>query len=85
MSSASSIFSVIARNSQQAPTTNCIHCHHPFTLGVNGIETSKGDVCDNCANVVRDQAGYAWVSQPEMCMCYELAGDNPDCTVHGGG
>lgn len=79
------LFSTDARGSRRAPKATCAKCHHDFTLGVNGIETEEGSVCDDCGNVVRDLGGYAWVSQPKMCMCYEIAGDNPKCTVHGGG
>lgn len=84
MSSASSLFSVIARGENRAPTVTCHKCHRPFVLGVAGIVTSDGNECDHCANVVRDRAGFAWTSQPKMCMCYHLVGDNPKCVVHGG-
>ena len=80
-----SMFSTAARNSSAAPLVQCIKCHRQFHLGVNGIEIDDGAICDNCGFVVRDVAGFAWTSKPKICMCFEIAGDNDNCPVHGHG
>lgn len=78
-----SLFSCVARGDSRAPRVFCKKCHHEMTLGVNGISTDGGDLCDSCANVVRGADGFAWTSEPNICMCYELMGDNHHCPVHG--
>lgn len=72
------------QNASQAPVVQCFKCHQDFILGVEGIETKNGTICDSCGYVVRDREGFAWTSQPNMCMCFECAGDNDECPVHGG-
>lgn len=60
----------------------CTKCHKTVTLGVNAITTRHGTRCDNCANVVRDIAGMAWSTEPNLCTCCEYAGEDPECPVH---
>lgn len=36
---------------------DCINCGFRFIMGRNGIETPRGDMCDVCAGVVRNEHG----------------------------
>lgn len=63
-------------------STKCVKCGKDVTLGKDAISTPRGDQCDTCANVVRDVAGMAWTASPQLCMCFDYEGDNPDCPIH---
>jgi hypothetical protein len=46
------------------PTCTCHICQRQFSLGVDGIWTADGELCDKCAGVERDQTqGFAWFIQ----------------------
>ena len=77
MSSAASLFSIIARGANRAPKAICPKCQHEYTLGVNGTV----DGCDRCTHTTRAINGYA--VEDRSCCCYEYEGDNELCPKHG--
>lgn len=38
----------------------CSKCGRPFRMGVTGVYTDNGDLCDGCANISRQPNGNAY-------------------------
>jgi len=66
----------------------CSECGEDCILGINSIIDDDQDriLCDGCSGVRRAVNGFVIEEYNAMpCACIDVAGDNPNCIVHGGG
>lgn len=49
---------------------DCAECGRKCRMGFDGVRRGERVLCDECAHVVRDQAGFAWlVEEVDLVEC----------------